>query len=112
MGKGRLQGRSEPGEGAVVRRRRFACLAAATLALLVTGVGDAVAAQRVDVDATGGKAHAVARPKNGGGFPFSGLDLALLTAGAAPLLLLGVTVRRRRAAAKVKPAQRDSLTLA
>jgi hypothetical protein len=64
------------------------------------------------VGATGGKALAAERPKSGGGFPFSGLDLALLTAGAAPLLLLGslsgADVRLR----KMKPAQRDSLTLA
>lgn len=96
----------------MVRRRRFACLAAATLALMVTGVGDAAAVQKVEVDATGGTAPAAARPKSGGGFPFSGLDLALLTAGAAPLLLLGVSVRRRHAASKVKTAREDSLTLA
>ena len=95
-----------------MRRRRFACLAVATLALMMAGVGDAAAAQKADVGATGGAAPAAARPESGGGFPFSGLDFALLTAGAAPLLLLGVTIRRRRAAAKVKPAQRDSLTLA
>jgi hypothetical protein len=95
-----------------VRRRRFACLAAATLALLVTGVGDVAAVQKVEVDATGGTPPAAARPKSGGGFPFSGLDLALLTAGAAPLLLLGVSVRRRHAASKVKTAREDSLTLA
>jgi hypothetical protein len=96
----------------LVRRRRFACLAAATLALLVTGVGDVAAVQKVEVDATGGTPPAAARPKSGGGFPFSGLDLALLTAGAAPLLLLGVSVRRRHAASKVKTAREDSLTLA
>jgi hypothetical protein len=95
-----------------VRRRRFVCLAAATLALLMTGVGDAAAAQKGDVGATAGTVRAAERPESGGGFPFSGLDVALLTAGAAPLLLLGVGVRRRRAASKVKTAREDSLTLA
>jgi hypothetical protein len=44
--------------------------------------------------------------------PFSGLDVALLTAGASPLILLGATLRRRRAVVKVKPAHEETLTLA
>jgi hypothetical protein len=44
--------------------------------------------------------------------PFSGLDLALLTAGGAPLIFLGAALRRRRSVVKVKPAHEETLTLA
>jgi len=44
--------------------------------------------------------------------PFSGLDVALLAAGAGPLLLLGMTLRRKRSHTAVKAAQEETLTLA
>jgi hypothetical protein len=91
-----------------MRRRLFVCLAAATLALVTTGTAQAAPQAR---DRDGVRAAANARVEKGSRFPFSGLDLALLTAGGGPLLLIGVTLRRRPARA-VRPAKEDSLTLA
>jgi hypothetical protein len=90
-----------------MRRRRFLCLAAATLALAAPSAGQAAPPQELDTSPTGGEAPATARAESGKKLPFSGLDLALLTAGGGPLLLIGVSLRRRRPAAKVKPAQED-----
>jgi hypothetical protein len=95
-----------------MRRRHLVCLAAAALALLTAGAGQAAAPQESRTEATGTKAPAVATADDGRSFPFSGLDIALLTAGGGPLLLIGVSLRRRQSAPKVKPAQEDSLTLA
>jgi hypothetical protein len=41
--------------------------------------------------------------RSGRKIPFSGLDLALLTAGSGPLLLIGVGLRRRIAASPGRP---------
>lgn len=92
-----------------MRRRLSICLAAAALALLFTGAGQAAPPQE-PITSTGG--NAPARAERGRKLPFSGLDLALLTAGGGPLLLIGVRLRRRHAAPKVQPAQEDSLTMA
>jgi hypothetical protein len=94
-----------------MRRRLTICLAAAALGLLTTSVGQAAPPQE-PANSTGGNAPAAVRSEGGRKLPFSGLDLALLTAGGAPLLLIGASLRRRQAAPKVQPAQEDSLTLA
>ena len=94
-----------------MRRRLSICLAAATLALLITGTAQAAPPQE-PATSNGGNAPAAARTESGRKLPFSGLDLALLMAGGAPLLLIGASLRRRHAAPKVQPAQEDSLTLA
>mgnify|MGYP003446413314 CR=1 FL=1 len=44
--------------------------------------------------------------------PFSGVDLALLMAGGGPLLLIGVSLRRRRPEPSVQPSSEETLTLA
>ena len=41
--------------------------------------------------------------RQGSNLPFSGLDLALLTVGGGPLLLLGVALRRRFSTARAAP---------
>jgi hypothetical protein len=94
------------------RRRLNVCLAAATLALFTTGAGQAARPHEVPPSPTGGSDPATTRAESGRKLPFSGIDLALLTAGAGPLLLIGVSLRRRQAASKVKAAREDSLTLA
>lgn len=94
------------------RRRRNVCLAAATLALFATGAGQAARPHEVPTSPTGGSTPAAAQAESGRTFPFSGIDLALLTAGGGPLLLIGASLRRRQAALKVKAAREDSLTLA
>lgn len=94
-----------------MRRRLSVCLAAAALALLFTGAGQAAPPQEPPTS-SGGNAPAAARAESGRKLPFSGLDLALLTAGGGPLLLIGMRLRRRQAAPKVQPAQEDSLTMA
>jgi hypothetical protein len=94
-----------------MRRRLSICLAAAALALLFTGAAQAAPPQE-PITSTGGNAPAAARVESGRKLPFSGLDLALLTAGGGPLLLIGARLRRRQTAPKVQPAQEDSLTMA
>jgi hypothetical protein len=93
------------------RRRLTVCLAAAALALLVTGVGQSARPPEKPPSQTGGSAPAAERAENGRKLPFSGLDLALLTAGGGPLILIGASLRRQ-AASKPKAAREDSLTLA
>ena len=94
-----------------MRRRRHLCLAAATLALLTAGAAHAASPQepRTNPRAEPGPPQAKA---DGGGLPFSGLDLALLTAGGGPLLLIGASLRRRQSKPAVQPAQEETLTLA
>ena len=93
-----------------MRRRLIFCLAAATLALLTASTAQAATQARTD-SKEGGLAAAPAQAEKGRKFPFSGLDLALLTAGGGPLLLIGVSLRRRPARS-VRRAKEDSLTLA
>ena len=92
-----------------MRRRRTVCLAALALALLCAGVAQAAPPQDGQRPTTE-PVTAPAKAERQRTLPFSGLDLALLTAGGGPLLLIGVRLRRRQAAPKVQPAQRDSLT--
>jgi hypothetical protein len=94
-----------------MRRRRLLCLAAATLALVTTGAAQAAPPQESSTKASVKTSPAGAGTEHGG-LPFSGLDVALLAAGAAPLLLLGMTLRRKRSTTAVKPAQEETLTLA
>ena len=95
------------------RRRLTVCLAAATLALLAAHAGQAAPPQE-EPRSSGTNVPATAKKAGGRTLPFSGLDLALLTAGGGPLLLIGVSLRRRQPAPKVAAAksQGDSLTLA
>ena len=93
-------------------RRRHLCLAAATLALTAPGAAQAAPPYEVTDSTTSAGVTAPARAESGRKFPFSGLDLALLTAGGGPLLLIGVSLRRRQPAASAQPAEEDSLTLA
>jgi hypothetical protein len=95
-----------------MRRRRYLCLAAATLALLTAGAAAAAPPQELRRSPRAEPGPAPARTEHGGGLPFSGLDLALLTAGGGPLLLIGVTLRRRQPKRAVKSAQEETLTLA
>jgi hypothetical protein len=95
-----------------MRRRRFFCLAAAALALAAPGAAQAATPHEITDSTTSGSPAAPARAESGRKLPFSGLDLALLTAGGGPLLLIGVSLRRRHHAPAVKPAKEDSLTLA
>jgi hypothetical protein len=90
------------------------CLAAAALVLLTAGAGQAAAPQDSRVETTTGVVAQTAPTPvvHQGGLPFSGLDLALLMAGGGPLLLIGVTLRRRHPKAAVKPASEETLTLA
>jgi hypothetical protein len=93
-----------------MRRRRLFCLSAATLVLLTTGA--AQAAPQPDSRANARVEQGPARAENGrGGLPFSGLDVALLAAGAGPLLFIGVSLRRRPKTAP-NPVQEETLTLA
>ena len=88
------------------------CLAAAALALLATGAGQSARPPEEPPSRTGGSAPAAERAETGRKLPFSGLDLALLTAGGGPLILIGASLRRRQAASELKAAREDSLTLA
>lgn len=94
-----------------MRRRQTVCLAAATLALLTAGVGRAAPPQEPRIEPVAPK-RATPAAERDGGLPFSGLDLALLTAGGGPLLLIGASLRRRQPKAKVKPSSEETLTLA
>jgi hypothetical protein len=94
-----------------MRRRRLFCLAAATLALLTPAAAPAAPPQESTSNAPAQQSPARA-DTGGGGLPFSSLDLALLAASAGPLLLAGMTLRRRRPKAAVQPAQEETLTLA
>jgi hypothetical protein len=94
-----------------MRRRQRICLAAATLALLTAGVGRAAPPQEPRIEPSAPK-RATPAAKRDGGLPFSGLDLALLTAGGVPLVLIGASLRRRQPKAKVQPASEETLTLA
>lgn len=96
-----------------MRRRRYLSLAAATLALLTAGAAQAASPQepRTNPSAEPGSAPAKAE-RGGGGLPFSGLDLALLTAGGGPLVLIGASLKRRQPKPAVQPAQEETLTLA
>jgi hypothetical protein len=94
-----------------MRRRRLLCLAAATLALVTTGAAQAAPPQESSTKASA-KPSAAGAGTEHGGLPFSGLDVALLAAGAGPLLLLGMSLRRKRPSTAVKPAQEETLTLA
>ena len=93
------------------RRQPIVCLAAATLALLVTGAGQAAPPQELKEQTTF-TSQAAPKPERGGGLPFSGIDLALLMAGGGPLLLIGVSLRRRPPKPSVQPASEETLTLA
>jgi hypothetical protein len=95
-----------------MRRRRQLCLAAAALALLTAGAAEAAPPQESSPNQNAESRSAGAKAEHGGGLPFSGLDLALLTAGGGPLLLIGVTLRRRQPKRAVKSAQEETLTLA
>jgi hypothetical protein len=94
-----------------MRRRRLVCLAAATLALLTPAAAPAAPPHESTSNAPAQQRQARAET-GGGGLPFSSLDLALLAAGAGPLLLVGMTLRRKRPKAVVQPAQEETLTLA
>jgi hypothetical protein len=93
-------------------RRRHFCLAAAALALTAPGAAQAAPPHEITDSTTNAGAAVPAHAASGKKLPFSGLDLALLTAGGGPLLLIGVSLRRRHAAPSVQPAKEDSLTLA
>jgi hypothetical protein len=96
-----------------MRRRRIICLAAAALVLLTAGAGQAAAPQESRVETATGEAQVGSKPVvHDGGLPFSGLDLALLMAGGGPLLLIGVSLRRRRPEPSVQPSSEETLTLA
>jgi hypothetical protein len=94
------------------RRRLIVCLAAATLALSTVGAGQAAPPEEVSARSSAGTGSTTSKRDPERKLPFSGLDLALLTAGAGPLLLLRAALRRRRAAVKVKRAHEETLTLA
>ena len=83
-----------------MRRRRLFCLTAATLALLTTGAAQAAAPHESTTKASAQHSQARAGTAHEG-LPFSGLDVALLVAGAGPLLLLGMSLRRKRPNAAV-----------
>jgi hypothetical protein len=93
------------------RRQPKVCLAAATLALLAAGTGQAAPPQEITTNPSAG-ARPAEKTAPGRKLPFSGLDLALLTAGGGPLLLIGASLRRRHPAPSVKTAQEETLTLA
>ena len=95
-----------------MRRRRHLCLAAATLTLFTAGAAQGAPPHEVRTSSGTEPAAAQAKSDSGGGLPFSGLDLALLLAGGGPLLLIGASLRRRRAKPSVQPAQEETLTLA
>lgn len=99
-----------------MRRRHLVCLAAATLALAAPGAGQAAPPQELKTSPTVETNSAAPKADGGRKLPFSGLDLALLTAGGAPLLLIGASLRRRQLKPKPKPklqpAQEETLTLA
>lgn len=95
-----------------MRRRRKSCLAAATLALLTAGAAQAAPGLESRADSGAAQTSVGAKPAHGGGLPFSSLDVALLAAGGGPLVLMGMSLRRRRPKVAVKPAQEETLTLA
>jgi hypothetical protein len=95
-----------------MRRRRHLCLPAAALALLTAGAAEAAPPQESSPNPSAEARAAGARTEHGGDLPFSGLDLALLTAGGGPLLLIGASRRRRQPKPAVKSAQEETLTLA
>ena len=96
-----------------MRRRRIICLAAAALVLLTAGAGQAAAPHKPKVETATGGAQTGPKPVvHHDGLPFSGLDLALLMAGGGPLLLIGVSLRRRRPEPSVQPSSEETLTLA
>ncbi|MFL5930700.1 MAG: hypothetical protein ACJ75P_05530 [Gaiellaceae bacterium] len=78
---------------------------------MTTGAAQAAPPQESGSNASAKTTPAAAATEHGG-LPFSGLDVALLAAGAGPLLLFGMTLRRKRSHAAVKPAQEETLTLA
>lgn len=94
------------------RRRLIVCLAAATLALSTGGAVQAAPPQEVSANPSAGTSPTGSTRERDRKLPFSGLDLALLTAGGGPLLLLGAALRRRRSELKVKRANEETLTLA
>ena len=94
------------------RRRLIVCLAAATLALWTGGAVQAAPPQEVSAKPSAGTSPTGSTSERDRKLPFSGLDLALLTAGGGPLFLLGAALRRRRSAVKVKRAHEETLTLA
>lgn len=94
------------------RRRPISCLAAAALALLTVGAGQAAPPQELKSNPTVETNSTAPKATGGSTLPFSGLDLALLTAGGAPLLLIGASLRRRQPKPTVQPAQEETLTLA
>ena len=95
-----------------MRRRRQFCLAAATLALLTAGAAQGAPPQEPRTNPSAEPGSNPAKIERDGGLPFSGLDLALLAAGGGPLLLIGVTLKRRQPKRAVQPAQEETLTLA
>ena len=95
-----------------MRRRRNFCLAAATLALLAAGAAQAAPGLESRAESGTGQTSVGAKTAHGGGLPFSGLDVALLAAGGGPLVLMGMSLRRRRPKVAVKPAREETLTLA
>jgi hypothetical protein len=94
-----------------MRRRRLFCLSAATLVLLTAGAAQAAPQPNSRADTRSERGPARAEPGRGG-LPFSGLDVALLAAGGGPLLLIGVSLRRRQPKAASNPVQEETLTLA
>ncbi len=92
------------------RRRPIVCLAAATLALLAAATGQAAPPQDSRTNPNAGAISPQAARESR--LPFSGLDLALLTAGGAPLLLIGASLRRRQPKPAMQPASEETLTLA
>jgi hypothetical protein len=94
------------------RRRLIVCLAAATFALSTGGAGQAAPPEEVSAKPPAGTDMTAAARERDRKLPFSGVDLALLTAGGMPLVLIGASLRRRQPKAKVKPASEETLTLA
>jgi len=90
-----------------MRRRRCFCLTAATLALVTTAAAQAAPPQESTTKTSAQQSSAEHE-----GLPFSGFDVALLAAGGGPLLLLGMSLRRKRPKTAVKPAKEETLTLA
>jgi hypothetical protein len=95
-----------------MRRRHLVCLAAATLALAAPGAGQAAPPQELKTNPADETSSAAPKAEGARKLPFSGLDLALLTAGGGPLLLIGASLRRRQPKPTVQPAQEETLTLA
>jgi hypothetical protein len=95
-----------------MRRRRQLCLSAATLALLTAGAAQAAPPQEPRTNPSAEAGSNPAKVERDGGLPFSSLDVALLAAGAGPLLLIGASLKRRQPKRAVQAAKEETLTLA